>query len=144
MRLMAQKRLLHQCTDRRMPGWDKLCIAEKTSRADVCFGINTRRDISSNIVRSWNVYNICGELRDEIQLMDLPLENGHFLLKATNVSVFLEKKANGCSSESQLGEVHLLRHNQRRPLKEQKRTAKVKDRQRAVQHQQGLFTPLKC
>ncbi|GFS49836.1 hypothetical protein TNCV_4344801 [Trichonephila clavipes] len=28
---------------------------------------NTRENISSNIVRSWNVYNICGELRDEIQ-----------------------------------------------------------------------------
>ncbi|GFU83986.1 hypothetical protein TNCV_3359791 [Trichonephila clavipes] len=37
---------------------------------------NTRENIKvGNIVRSWNVYNICGELRDEIQLTDLPFQH---------------------------------------------------------------------
>ncbi|GFU82261.1 hypothetical protein TNCV_2444141 [Trichonephila clavipes] len=84
------------------------------------------RNISSNIVRSWNVYNICGELRDEIQLTDLPWRTlvNFFALKAHNKEFtvvgtvrlsdevsFLEKKANAAQSP-QLGEVHLLWNNQ--------------------------------
>ncbi|GFS98556.1 hypothetical protein TNCV_3479291 [Trichonephila clavipes] len=49
---------------------------------------------------------------------------------------FLEKKANSLAQSPQLGEVHLLWHNQRRPHEEQA-GQKVKDEQE-VQHQQEL------
>ncbi|GFU94172.1 hypothetical protein TNCV_3465021 [Trichonephila clavipes] len=55
---------------------------------------------------------------------------------------FLERKPMAVAQSLQLGEVHLLWHNQRRPHEEQA-GQRVKDEQE-VQHQQGLFTPLKC
>ncbi|GFU16224.1 hypothetical protein TNCV_2406171 [Trichonephila clavipes] len=56
--------------------------------------------------------------------------------------VFWKRKPMAVAQSPQLGEVHLLWHNQRRPHEEQA-GQKVKDEQ--VQHQQELvFTPLKC
>ncbi|GFU53133.1 hypothetical protein TNCV_3023571 [Trichonephila clavipes] len=48
---------------------DQSFVSQQYSHSQFDLG---RKNISSNIVRSWNVYNICGELRDEIQLTDLP------------------------------------------------------------------------